>query len=200
MDGYTRWTRDGEEPVIDEGNQGGEMPNPDQSHMDVESNLGAQTSSYQRNRDNRKTPLENQDGDEDDDLDGMPDFAAMIADFQGPNKDMVGYKDLPTIDADSKNDLYPGCKKKYSKLSSTLALVRFKAENGLSNKGFTELLGLSKDILPEDNVLPKSTNEAKKVVCPLELKVQKIHACVNDCMLYHGEYKDLHACRICKHP
>ena len=81
MDGYTRWTRHGEEPVMDEGNQGGEMPNPDQSHMDVESNLGAQTSSYQRNRDNRKTPLENQDGDEDDDLDGMPDFAAMIVDF-----------------------------------------------------------------------------------------------------------------------
>ena len=141
--------------------------------MDVEFNLGAQTSSYQRNIDKPKTPLENQDGDADDtdDLDGMPDFAAMIADFQGPNKDMVRYKDLPTIDADSKKDLYPGCKKKYSNLSATLALLRFKAESGLSNKGFTDLLGPLKDILPKDIVLPKSMNKAKKVVCPLELEV-----------------------------
>ena len=51
-----------------------------------------------------------------------------------------------------------------------------------------------KDILPEDNELPRSTNEAKKIVCPLELEVQKIHTCVNDCILYHGEYKDSRAC------
>ena len=112
---------------------------------------------------------------------------------------MIGYKDLPTIDADSKKELYPGCKKKYSKLSATLTLLRFKAANGLSNKGFTEMLGLLKETLPEDSVLPRSTNEAKKIVCPLELEVQKIHACVNDCILYRGEYKDLRACPTCKH-
>ena len=61
------------------------------------------------------------------------------------------------------------------------------------------MLGLLKEILPEDNVLPRSTNEAKKIVFPLELEVQKIHACVNDCILYRGEYKDFHACPICKH-
>ena len=85
--------------------------------------------------------------------------------------DMIGYKDLPTIDVDSKKEFYPGCKKKYSKLSATLALLRFKVANSLSNKGFTEMLGLFKEILLEDNVLPRSTNEAKKIVCPLELEV-----------------------------
>ena len=69
----------------------------------------------------------------------------MIADFKGPKKDMIGYKDLPTIDADSKKELYPGCKKKYSKLSDTLVILRFKAPNGLSYKGFTELLDFSKE-------------------------------------------------------
>ena len=112
---------------------------------------------------------------------------------------MTGYKDLPTIHVDSKKELYPGCKKKYSRLSATLALLRFKAANGLSNKGFIEMLGILKEILPEDNVLPRSTNEANKIVCPLELEGQKIHACVNDCILYHGEYKDLCACPQCKH-
>ena len=84
-------------------------------------------------------------------------------------------------------------------MSAILALLRFKAANGLSNKGFTELLGILKEILPEDNVLPKSTNVAKKIVFPLEIEVQKIHACVNGCILYPGEYKDLCACPICKH-
>jgi hypothetical protein len=31
-------------------------------------------------------------------------------------------------------------------------------------------------MLPKDNELPASTYEAKKVVCPLGLEVQKIHA------------------------
>ena len=61
------------------------------------------------------------------------------------------------------------------------------------------MLGLFKEILPEDNVLPRSTNEAKKIVYPLELEVQNIHACVNGCILYRGEYKDLRACPKCKH-
>ena len=84
-------------------------------------------------------------------------------------------------------------------MSATLALLRFKAANGLSNKGFTEILGLFKEILLEDNVLARSMNEANKIVCPLELEVQKIHACVNDCILYRGEYKDYRACPTSKH-
>ena len=35
----------------------------------------------------------------------------MIADFKGPKKDMIGYKVMPTIVADSKKELYLGCKK-----------------------------------------------------------------------------------------
>ena len=70
--------------------------------MNVESNIRAEASSYQWNTGKPKRPLENQDVDADDDDLDMPDFAAMIADFKGPEKDMIGYKDLPTIDADSK--------------------------------------------------------------------------------------------------
>ena len=86
---------------------------------------------------------------------------------------MIGYKDLPTIDADSKKEFYPGCKNKYSKLSVTLVLLRFKAANSLSNKGFTEMLGLFKEILPEDNVLPRSTKEAKKLFAHWNLKYKR---------------------------
>ena len=65
------------------------MPDPDQCHMDVESNIGAEESSYQWNTGKPKHPLENQDvGVDDDDLD-MPDFAAMIEDFEGLQERIV---------------------------------------------------------------------------------------------------------------
>ena len=68
----------------------------------------------------------------------------------------------------------------------------------MTDKGFEKLLKIMKKLLPKDNELPASTYEAKKVVCPLGLEVQKIHACINDCMLYRGEeYENLDACPVC---
>ena len=86
-----------------------------QSHMDVESNHGAHTSSYRPDRDMPNTPLKKQYCDDDTyDLGDMPDFAAMIADFEGPDKNIAGCKELKSIRLDPETDLYPGCKKKHS--------------------------------------------------------------------------------------
>ena len=52
-------------------------------------------------------------------------------------------------------------------------------------------------MLPKDNKLPSSTYQAKQLVCPLGLEVQKIHACPNDCILYRGDYENLDACPVC---
>ena len=52
-------------------------------------------------------------------------------------------------------------------------------------------------MLPEGNELPSTTYEAKKVVCPLGLEVQKVHACPNDYILYCDEYEKLDACPVC---
>jgi hypothetical protein len=60
------------------------------------------------------------------------------------------------------------------------------------------LLKIVKKMLLKDNELPTSMYEAKKIVCPLGLEVQKIHACPNECILYRGEeYKNLNACPVC---
>ena len=48
----------------------------------------------------------------------------------------------------------------------------WKAQNGVSDKGFGKLLVMIKNMLPKDNEFPGSTYEAKKVVCPLGLDVQ----------------------------
>ena len=75
-------------------------------------------------------------------------------------------------------------------------MLQWKAANGVTNKGFEELLGIVKNMLPERNELLSTTYEAKQVVCPLGLEVQKIHACPNDYILYRDEYEKLDACHI----
>ena len=52
-------------------------------------------------------------------------------------------------------------------------------------------------MLPKDNELPSTMYEAKQLVCPLGLEVQKIHAYPNDCILYWGDYDYLDACPVC---
>jgi hypothetical protein len=83
---------------------------------------------------------------------------------------------------DHKKSLYSKCENGLKKLGSTPGLLKWKAEEGLSNSGFEKLLKMMKNMLPKDNKLPASTYEAKKGVCPLGLEVQKIHACPNDCI------------------
>ena len=98
---------------------------------------------------------------------------------------------------DHKKGLYPNCEDGNTKLGTVLELLQWKAENAVPDKGFEKLLKILKKKLPKDNELPDSTYAAKKVVCPLGLEVQKIHACPNDCILYRGAYKDLNACPVC---
>src|SRR3954470_21285036 len=98
---------------------------------------------------------------------------------------------------DHNKPLYPNCKDGQKKLGTTLELLQWKAENGTTDKGFEKLLKIIRKMLPGENILPSSMYEAKKVVCPLGLEVQKIHACINDCILYRKEYENLNACPVC---
>ncbi|KAK1653731.1 hypothetical protein QYE76_071536 [Lolium multiflorum] len=71
------------------------------------------------------------------------------------------------------------------------------AEAGICDKPFEKLLKIMKMRFPKDNELPDSTYEAKKVLFPLGLEVLKIHACINDCILYRAEYENLEKCPVC---
>ncbi|KAK1609987.1 hypothetical protein QYE76_033660 [Lolium multiflorum] len=94
--------------------------------------------------------------------------------------------------------LYPGCEDGHRKLGSILELLKWKAEVGVTDSGFEKLMIILKKLFPRNNELPVSTYEAKKLVCPLGLDVRKIHACINDCILYRGEkYENLNKCPIC---
>jgi len=125
------------------------------------------------------------------------DFGRAILDAQINSGSENERLKLESMLKDHKKLLYPTCEDGHKKLGTTLELLQWKAESGTTDKSFENLLKIFKKLLPRDNELPSSTYEAKKVVCPLGLEVQKIHACINDCILYRGEYENLNACPIC---
>jgi hypothetical protein len=92
---------------------------------------------------------------------------------------------------DSNKPLYPDCQK-YSRLSGDLKLLQLKADHGWSNKNFKHLLNVLRDMLPEGNQIAESVYEVKKIICPLGIEVEKIYAWKNSCVLFHGDYADLH--------
>jgi hypothetical protein len=61
-----------------------------------------------------------------------------------------------------------------------------------SDGSFNDLLTLLKGMLPPGNTVCETIYEAKQIICPLGMEVERIHACKNDCILCRGdEYIDL---------
>ncbi|KAL5837267.1 hypothetical protein ACOSQ3_014436 [Xanthoceras sorbifolium] len=105
-------------------------------------------------------------------------------------------EDLTQNVEDAETPLYDGSTK-YTKLSAIVVLYKHKATHGLSDKGFDELLGILRDMLPQDNVLPDSLYSTKKLLKVFDLGYEKIHACVNDCCLFRKELGHLEECPRC---
>ena len=90
-----------------------------------------------------------------------------------------------------------GCTKEYTMLRAVLKLLMAKARYGLSDAGFDAILSIIGDMLPKENKVPANTYYAKKLISPLTMGVEKIHACRNHCILYRGDdYKDLDSCLL----
>ena len=98
--------------------------------------------------------------------------------------------------SDAETPLYPGSTN-FTRLSAVLRLINLKALNGWTDKSFTELLQLLKEMLPESNTLPDRMYEARKILCPMGMEYEKIHACPNDCILYRKEFAELRSCPKC---
>jgi hypothetical protein len=75
--------------------------------------------------------------------------------------------------------------------------LNLKASHGWSDNSFLELLGLLAKLLSKPNTLPTSTYIANKLICPLSLGVDKIHACLNHCILYCKEHEFKTKCAVC---
>jgi hypothetical protein len=110
----------------------------------------------------------------DDDVDELDEILQNVeSEFSGKS---LNYK-FSQIMKDYETPLFSGYKKEHNKLHVVLTLLQIKASNGWSDKGFSELLQFLNNLLPKANVLPRSTYQAKKIVCPLGFEVEKIHVC-----------------------
>jgi hypothetical protein len=77
-----------------------------------------------------------------------------------------------------------GCSKEFTTLWSVLKLLMLKAGYGLSEAGFDAFLSIIADMLPKENKVPANTYYTKKLISPLAMDVEKIHACRNHIILY----------------
>ena len=64
---------------------------------------------------------------------------------------------------DHRKLLYPNCEDGLKNLRSTLELLQWKAENGVSDKGFEKLLKMMKKMLPKDNKLPARDRKSTRL-------------------------------------
>nr|GEU60225.1 RNA-directed DNA polymerase, eukaryota [Tanacetum cinerariifolium] len=144
------------------------------------------------------------DDDADDDLDEMLDnigqgtlgnkWKTSAESSSSIDKDLESLRRL--LD-DSHHELYTGCQS-YSKFSFIVTMLHLKTTNCWSNKSFSDTLNVLKKALPSPSSVPKNFYEAKKYIQDLGFQGEKIHACVNDCVLYRGwSVKGYNACLIC---
>ena len=116
----------------------------------------------------------------------------MVRDTMENDDDIDGkFAKVKQLVRDSKIPFYPDCKEKYTKLFMALKLLQLKATHHWTDRSFKALLDLLHDMLPEGNEIPKSTYDTKKIICPMGLEVEKIHACKNDCILFRCDNADL---------
>ena len=76
----------------------------------------------------------------------------------------------------------------------------FSSHPSISKEAFSRNLQMWHSILPEGNCLPTSYRSAYMIIKPYLVPELVFHACVNDCVLFRGEYKELAECPKCKEP
>ncbi|CAL9238613.1 unnamed protein product, partial [Arabidopsis halleri] len=97
---------------------------------------------------------------------------------------------------DAETPLYSTCSN-YTKVSAIMGLYRIKVKSGMSENYFDQLLTIVHDMLPKDNVLPKSTDAMKKFLKIFGFGYDVIHACKNDCILYRKQFDKMESCPRC---
>ena len=95
-----------------------------------------------------------------------------------------------------KKPFYEGCKN-FTKLSGLVILYNLKVKHRWSDASFDELMKLLDDMFPKGNQLPKCIYEVKKMFCSLGMDYEKIHSCLNDCIMYMKDKIDLDICPVC---
>ena len=126
---------------------------------------------------------------------------ALVEDrIRGESTNTTQEEEVRTFDKllnDAKREVYPGCTN-YTLLKFFIEILNMKVTNHWSNKSVDMMLEFLTKLLPKDNLVPKSTYEAKKILRELGLSYELIDACVNDCVHFWKGNATLDKCPNCK--
>jgi hypothetical protein len=190
MDNYFIWTKYGEtqpgtESIIDER---------------AEENMGIPDDVCSHHDDGFEDDIGQDDADHSDKGFDVEELMRNIAPdvlLQRRNK---GFDNFEMLDKELRDLLYEECKwcdTEHTVLWMTLELMKLKATSGWSDTSFSALLELLTKVLSKPNGLPSSIYQANKIICPLTLGIEKIHACPNHCILYQKEHEFKDRCPRC---
>jgi hypothetical protein len=177
MDNYIIWTKHSETQL-------GTESNIDER---AEENMGIPNDVCSHHNDGCEDYIGQDDADHSDegfDVEELMHNAAPNVLLQRRNK---GFGNFEMLDKASRELLYEeckGCDKEHMVLWVMLELMKLKATSGWSDTSFSALLKLLTKVLSKPNGLPSSTYQAKKIICPMILGIEKFHACPNHCILY----------------
>ncbi len=108
-----------------------------------------------------------------------------------------GQRQWQEAEAHAQTPIFQGAR--LSRLAAILGLLNIQAKHKASNTMLSDIFQYCHTLLlPEENVLLGSWKEAKKILSSIGMEYQIVHACVNDCMLFHGNNAHLTECSTCE--
>ncbi|KAG7572425.1 Transposon En/Spm-like [Arabidopsis suecica] len=117
--------------------------------------------------------------------------------IEEPNIDAQRFYDM--LDA-ANQPIYEGCREGQSKLYLASRMMTMKADNNLSENCMDSWAELFKEYLPPDNISAESYYEIQKLVSSLGLPSEMIDVCIDYCMIFCRDDKNLQECRFCGKP
>nr|GEV14497.1 hypothetical protein [Tanacetum cinerariifolium] len=153
--------------------------------------------------------------DYDDDDDAYDCRRVLFDSINGYNPTIQPYQPSNTIEEDVPNPkaksfydmlqasdepLWEGCPN-WTTLQAATALLNWKSHCNVLVSAFNFILPIFKSMLPKYNLLPDNLYVIKKSLDRLSMPSQKIHACINHCMLFYDDAdKELTHYRWCNEP
>jgi len=87
----------------------------------------------------------------------------------------------------------------HSALSVVVRLMNIKSDWNVPNAAMDSMVDLLGELVNPEFNIPKNFYQAKRLVSKLGLTYDRIHCCVNDCMLFYKTDSELENCKFCGH-
>ena len=78
-----------------------------------------------------------------------------------------------------------------------MKLYQIKCVSGMTNRACDLVLQMFTQVLPKGHCIRTNPGKVRKVIRDLGLDYKKIHACVNNCVLFRNEHADAEECPVC---